>query len=175
MCAPRAPRDPGDLGDTGTAAFGGGGGGGDAAAHRADGATLNQAATAAREVSVRIGNVFVVTGLERARTGGRLASSVHEAVGLPVLALEDGAMQEAGGAADMNEAIDVMAAYVVDRVGRSGVRIGVGDAQVPDVAVLLAQRLRSLRPEAEIVRYSVGPSVGCHTGPGTVGAVFYQR
>jgi DegV family protein with EDD domain len=166
---------PVELVDTKTASFAVGCCVWEAAEQLAEGATLDQAAIAAREVSARIGNVFVVNGLERARTGGRLGFGVDETVGLPVLALEGGAMQQAGRAADMDEAIDIMAAYVTDRVGHSSVRIGIGDAQVPDIAASLAQRLTSLRPAAEIVRYTVGPSVGCHTGPGTVGAVFYQR
>jgi len=52
-------------------------------------------------------------------------------------------------------------------------RVGVGDALKPELADEYAGRLAA-RPEvAELVRYEIGPSVGAHTGPGTVGACFF--
>jgi fatty acid-binding protein DegV len=36
----------------------------------------------------------------------------------------------------------------------------------------LEERLRAAPEIREVVRYVIGPSVGAHTGPGTVGAMF---
>jgi fatty acid-binding protein DegV len=122
-----------------------------------------------------VGNIFIVGALDLARRGGRLAPDVDTARGLPVLALEGKAMRSVGSAADADAAVDVMTDYVKERIGYGNVRVGVGDAKIPELAELLAARLGSLSGVIEVVRYTVGPSVGCHTGPGTVGAVFYER
>jgi fatty acid-binding protein DegV len=52
-------------------------------------------------------------------------------------------------------------------------RVGVGDAVAPDLADELEGALRAVPEVAELVRYEIGPSVGAHTGPGTVGACFF--
>jgi DegV family protein with EDD domain len=161
--------------DSGTASFALGCCVWEAGERLARGETLEQAAAAARMVAERVGNVFIVGGLDLARRGGRLASDVEDADGVPVLALERGAMRQVAAAGDSDDAVEIMTRYVAPRVEGGGVRVGVGDAQVPDLAKDLADRLRALPEVVELVRYSVGPSVGCHTGPGTVGAVFYQR
>jgi fatty acid-binding protein DegV len=38
----------------------------------------------------------------------------------------------------------------------------------------LEDRLRAAEEVRELVRYRIGPSVAAHTGPGTVGAMFYR-
>jgi fatty acid-binding protein DegV len=43
----------------------------------------------------------------------------------------------------------------------------------PELARAYEDRLRELPEVAELVRYEIGPSVGAHTGPGTVGACFF--
>lgn len=175
--ASRSCSVPVELVDSGTASFALGCCVWDAAERLAEGATLDQAADAARAVAGRVGNVFIVGGLDLARRGGRLAPDVDSADGVPVLALEGGAMRSVGTAADADDAVDVMAVYVRERVCDGNVRVGVGcgDAEVGDLAELLATRLAAVPGVVEVVRYTVGPSVGCHTGPGSVGAVFYER
>jgi len=147
----------------------------EAAGQLAAGASLERAASVARQVAARVGNVFIVGGLDLARRGGRLALDVQADSGLPVLALEGGVIRAVGSAADVDDAVGVMTDYVQARIDAGDVRVGVGDAQVPKLASLLAERLSSLEGVVEVVRYTVGPSVGCHTGPGAVGAVFYRR
>ena len=173
--ASRSSPVPVELVDSETASFALGCCVWEAAEKLANNATLDQAANAARGVAANIGNVFIVGALELARRGGRLAPDVDTADGLPVLALEDKAMRSVGSAADADDALDAMMDYVKERIGYGNVRVGVGDARVPELAGLLAERLSSLSGVIEVVRYTVGPSVGCHTGPGTVGAVFYER
>jgi fatty acid-binding protein DegV len=66
-----------------------------------------------------------------------------------------------------------MATYVADAAPGHGIRVGVGDAVAPDLGAALADRIGVLPVTAELVRYEIGPSVGAHTGAGTVGAVFF--
>ena len=145
----------------------------DAAAAAADGATLDEAAAAAERVGATVGNVFVVGVLDVARAGGRLAGDVAAAPAtVPVLTLAGGVMRELDRCAGVEQAADAMSAFV--RAGGTGLRVGVGlaDAGTLPLVAALEDRLRGAPEVAELVRYRIGPSVGAHTGPGTVGAMF---
>ena len=138
----------------------------------AGGATLDDAAVAAERVSATVGNVFVVGALDVARAGGRLAGDVRPAATIPVLTLVGGVMQQVERCADLDEAADAMARVV--RAGGPSLRVGVGlsDPGTAPLVAALEERLRRAGEVRELVRYRIGPSVGAHTGPGTVGTMF---
>lgn len=143
----------------------------------AAGVDIDQAAAAAERTAAVTGNVFIVRGLELARTGGRLAASApatsQSAAGaVPVLSMIGGVMQVVGQASGPDEAADVIADHV--RAAGSNLRVGVGtaDAAVAHFWEALEKRLTGAPEVAEVVRYRVGPSVGVHTGPGTVGVMY---
>jgi DegV family protein with EDD domain len=139
----------------------------------AAGGDLARAADGARRVADQVGNVFIVGALDLARRGGRLAADATEGEGLPVLALADGKMQAVGQVHDVESAVDAMTDYLVETAAGTPQRVGVGDALTPELAEEYAARLAD-RPEVdELVRYEIGPSVGAHTGAGTVGACFF--
>src|SRR5262249_25804097 len=108
--------------------------------------------------------------------GGRLAADAADAAegeGLPLLALAEGEMKAVGHVHDTESAVDAMTDYFVEAAGGQPQRAGVGGALTPEVAAEYAARLAA-RPEVvELVRYEIGPSVGAHTGAGTVGACFF--
>ncbi|HYX43425.1 MAG TPA: DegV family protein [Acidimicrobiales bacterium] len=144
----------------------------------ARGASAEEAAAVAGAVASRVGNVFVVEALDLARAGGRLAEAEAapagpDADGIPVLSLRGGTMEVVGRAADLDGAAEAMADAV--RAWGSGLRVGVGvaDLGTEPLGQALEARLAEALEVRETVRYRVGPSVGAHTGPGTVGAVFY--
>jgi DegV family protein with EDD domain len=140
---------------------------------RDGGGDLTLTADAARRVAGQVGNVFIVDALDLARRGGRLAADVTSGEGLPVLALSEGEMNVVGHVHDIESALDAMTDYVVEVAGGAPQRVGVGDALTPELAGEYAERLAA-RPEVtELVRYEIGPSIGAHTGPGTVGACFF--
>lgn len=140
----------------------------------AGGATLDEAAAAAERVGATVGNVFVVGALDVARAGGRLAGEVGTmpAPTIPVLTLAGGVMREVERCAHLVQAADAMAAFV--RAAGSSLRVGVGlsDAGTLPLVDMLERRLRDAPEVRELVRYRIGPSVGAHTGPGTVGTMF---
>ncbi len=144
-----------------------------AAAAASAGASLEEAAAAAERVGATVGNVFMVGVLDLARAGGRLAGDVAAAPAtVPVLTLAGGVMREIDRCAGVEEAADAMAAHVV--AGGAALRVGVGvaDHGTLPLVIALEDRLRAAPEVAELVRYRIGPSVGAHTGPGTVGAMF---
>jgi fatty acid-binding protein DegV len=81
-------------------------------------------------------------------------------------------MRAVGQASDVEQAADAMAGFVLG--AGTGLRVGVGVADAATVPLVTAveDRLRGAAQVRELVRYRIGPSVGAHTGPGTVGAMF---
>ena len=142
----------------------------------AAGATLEEAAAAAERVSATVGNVFEVGAIDVARAGGRLAVEVpgnqSEGASIPVLTLSGGVMRQVERCAGLDEVADVMARFV--RAAGSSLRVGVGlsDPDTVPLVEAVEERLRGADQVRELVRYRIGPSVGAHTGPGTVGTMF---
>lgn len=163
--------------DTGTASFAVSLCVWEAAEALAAGADLAEAAAAAEAVGDTVGNVFVVGALDLARAGGRLGDDVAPAApaSVPVLTLAGGVMQQVGRCDDLDGAAEAMAAFV--RVAGPSLRVGVGlsDAASLPLVTALEDLLRVASEVSELVRYRIGPSVGAHTGPGTVGAMFSRR
>ena len=138
----------------------------------AGGATLEEAAAAAERVGATVGNVFVVGLLDVARAGGRLGDVATAPATIPVLTLSRGVMQEVDRCDDLAHAATAMASFV--RAGGSSLRVGVGaaDPSTRPLVTAVEDQLRDAPEVAHLVRYVVGPSVGAHTGPGTVGVMF---
>lgn len=145
----------------------------EAAESVAAGATIEEAAGAAERVGATVGNVFVVGALDMARAGGRLAGEVSaSSTTIPVLTLAGGVMREVDRCDGLEDTAEAMAGFV--RAGGPSLRVGVGVSDPGTLPLVegLEERLRAAPEVRELVRYVIGPSVGAHTGPGTVGAMF---
>ena len=138
----------------------------------AAGATLQEAAEAAERVGATVGNVFVVGALDVARAGGRLAGDLVPTTTIPVLTLAGGTMQQVERCHDFDQAAEAMAAYVCARGPSLRVGVGLSDRATMPLVSALEERLHDAPEVAKLVRYRIGPSVGAHTGPGTVGVMF---
>lgn len=142
----------------------------------AKGAGLEEAAVVAESVGARCGNVFVVRALDIARAGGRLASGAEasaDADAIPVLSMVGGKIVPVGTARTHDEAADAMAAHITSSGQNLRVGVGIADAGATPLWQALESRLVDVPEVLDLVRYRIGPSVGAHTGPGTVGAVYY--
>lgn len=156
----------------------------------ARGAGMEEAAAAAEAVKASVGNVFVVRALDFARAGGRLADAEagtgeaeartgepateeHSGDGIPVLTLGSAGMRPIGQARTVDDAVALMSAYVAEWGGSLRVGVGLADRGMLPIVTRLEESLRASRQVREVVRYRIGPSVGAHTGPGTVGLMFY--
>ena len=138
----------------------------------ADGASLEEAAAAAEQASRQVGNAFVVGALDVARAGGRLSGDVFGTADIPVLTLAAGVMHQVARCADLAEAAQAMAGFVRAAGDRLRVGVGLSDASTLPLVMALEEALQEAPEVAELVRYRIGPSVGAHTGPGTVGTMF---
>ena len=142
------------------------------------GASVEEAAAAARATGIAVGNTFVVKGLALARRGGRLVNEAPEAAqGIPVMELGPQGMQVVGSATTVEEAVELMAGRVAAAaaVASRPLRVGVGHGAAPQIAADLRDRIASISGVGEIIEYQVGPAVGAHLGAGTAGAVFVPR
>jgi DegV family protein with EDD domain len=139
---------------------------------RERGADRHAVAAAASGAAAVVDSIFVVGVPELARRGGRLGTSMPVPEPTTMLTLGPGGLAEHGTAADLDEAIGEMAAHVRRQAMRQRLRVGVGDAARPELGDRLASAIKGSAGVAEVSRYEIGPSVGAHSGPGTVGAVW---
>jgi fatty acid-binding protein DegV len=87
--------------------------------------------------------------------------------------LADGQVKVVGRAGSVDEAVEMMAACVRSGGNVLRVAVGVADQQAAPLADALEAAVVRAPNVIEVVRYRVGPSVGAHTGPGTVGAFWF--
>lgn len=139
-----------------------------AALHGSDvAAVVAKAKNAAAEVET----IFTLTEIDRARAGGRFDSRTDEAAGVPLIRFVAGAFEQIGSVTAAHDAATAMFEAVVHDPRR--LRIGVGDADSGTFVDDLYERLRIARPDDEIIRYTVGPTVAAHAGMGTFGVVHH--
>ncbi len=127
---------------------------------------------AAKATAAVVDSIFIVGVPELARRGGRLGTAVAVPEPTTILTLGPNGLADHGTAADLDDALARMAAHI-NQIGLAEtLRIGVGDADCPELGDRLAKLIEGSPGIAELTRYEVGPSVGAHSGAGTVGAVW---
>ncbi len=143
----------------------------------AAGGSLEAAETAALAVAKSAGNVFIVKGLELLRSGGRMARDESDPppTGVPVLALENGAVRPKAVVTTIEVAMGLMVsqlqAAIAANPGKT-YRAGISNGAADELAAILEARVRAIPEVTEVVQYVIGPAVGAHTGPGCTGIIF---
>ena len=126
------------------------------------------------------GLVFTLDTLEFLARGGRIGRASSWAGQLlhikPILTLEDGEVLPLKRVRGNRKAIQAFAE--VFRAATSDepeLRVGIAHAEAPERMAALETLVHDLRPNAEIeVATTLGPVVGTHAGPGTVGLFWLQ-
>jgi DegV family protein with EDD domain len=145
------------------------------AARRArEGADLDTIVRAVEDARDRAHLLFTVDTLEYLRKGGRIGGAQAMLGSMlsikPVITVKDGAVEPVGKVRTRSKALR----YVVDHVkGRQIESLCVLHAQAPDVEAFLAM-LEPIMPASEIVVGEIGPVVGVHTGPATIGVTWLE-
>jgi DegV family protein with EDD domain len=121
---------------------------------------------------------FMVDTLEYLRRGGRIGGA-SALVGTllqikPILTLKGGVVDACDKARTRKRALVRLREIALDVAGgNSGVDLAVLHAQCPETAEALAEKLKvSLKPERMMIDL-IGPGIGAHVGPGTVGIAIY--
>jgi DegV family protein with EDD domain len=125
------------------------------------------------------GLLFTVDTLEFLARGGRIGRASAMAGQLlnikPILTISDGEVvplrRVRGNRKAMQEFVREFTGATVDE---PGLRVGIAHADAPDRAEALRKMVRAERPQAELEVVTVlGPVVGTHAGPGTVGFFWF--
>ena len=125
------------------------------------------------------GLIFTLDTLEFLARGGRIGRAAGWAGQLlnikPLLTLADGEVlplkRVRGNRKAVQEFGDAFRAGTRDE---PGVRVGIAHAEAPERADALRELVSDLRPQAEIeVATTLGPVVGTHAGPGTIGLFWF--
>ena len=121
------------------------------------------------------GLIFTLDTLEYLARGGRIGRAAGWAGQLlhikPILTLSEGEVLPVRRVRGNRKAIQEFAKMFRDGTSdKPGLRVGIAHADAPDRMAALEKLVRDIRPSAEIdVATTLGPVVGTHAGPGTVG------
>jgi DegV family protein with EDD domain len=131
-----------------------------------------------RDIGARQRSIFTVDTLEYLRRGGRIGGAralLGSVLSIkPVLQVCDGRIEAHDRVRTYQRALDRIASEVVAATGETGrrARVVLGHADRLAECRGLADRIRAhCDGEPEII--PIGPIVGCHAGPGTIGLSFY--
>jgi len=126
------------------------------------------------------GLVFTLDTLEYLAKGGRIGRAAGWAGQLlnikPILTLADGEVLPLKRVRGNRKAIQEFAGAFRDgTIDGPGLRVGIAHADAPDRMAALEKLVHDVRPQAQIeVATTLGPVVGTHAGPGTVGLFWLQ-
>ena len=144
------------------------------------GASLAECKALAEKAPAHTGVLFAVSTLEFLHRGGRIggaAAFLGTALGLkPILGLKDGKIEAVEKIRTLSKAIDRVVEIMVERVGNQRpVHIAALHANAPTEAEKLLEKVCARFDSKDIVEAisgPVSPTIGTHTGPGTVGLAF---
>lgn len=125
----------------------------------------------------RVAVYFVVDDLMHLKRGGRLSGIAAFAGTLlslkPVLTLDEkGSLKVFEKITGKKKALREMADKVAKELTGTEFSVYVLDADCPEEGDAFAKMISDARPDAKIVRQTVGPVIGTHCGPGTIGVIF---
>ena len=124
---------------------------------------------------------FTPDTLEYLRRGGRLGAASHLLGSLlrikPVLILKDGAIEALDKVRTRSRVVERMVRYVESVAGPEGTltHLGVMHANDQEFAAELQEAILSRVSAQSVMNGSIGPAIGTHAGPGTVGISFHKE
>ncbi len=148
-----------------------------AAALKAEGATDEQIVEFLNGFTDRVAVYFVVDSLMHLKRGGRLSGASAVAGTLlslkPMLTFNaEGGLSVYSKIIGRKRAIKSLAEKVVSELTGTEYNVYVVDADCKKEGDELAAEIKAKRPDAKVVRQIVGPVIGSHGGPGTLGVLF---
>jgi DegV family protein with EDD domain len=127
-----------------------------------------------------LGLVFTVDTLEFLARGGRIGRAQAWAGELfsikPILTIAEGEIVPVKRVRGSRKAFNEFQRTFEERsVDRPSLRVGIAHADAPEREAALRKMVAEVRPQAQVEVASVlGPVVGAHAGPGTVGFFWWQ-
>lgn len=148
-----------------------------AAELKAKGASDEEIIAFLKDFTNRVSIYFVVDNLMHLKRGGRLSGTAAVAgtlLGLkPMLTMnERGSLKVIEKIVGRKKVIKTLANKVIKNLTGTEYSVYIVDADCKDDGDELAELIKSARPDAKIIRQIVGPVIGSHCGPGTLGVIF---
>ncbi len=143
------------------------------------GASRAEIAARLEQMREEIRILFTLQTLEYLQRGGRIGKAQAFMGTLlqfkPLLSIVEGEVHPAARVRSMAKAIETMQDLLAQQISARGerVRIGVTHADTPDTANQVADMLGKRFETSHVFICSLGPVIGTHVGPGTVGAAVY--
>lgn len=148
-----------------------------AAELKAKGASDEEIIEFLKDFTNRTALYFVVDNLMHLKRGGRLSATSAVAGTLlkikPILTMNaEGGLNVYEKVVGRKKAVRELAKRAVADLSGTEYSVYVLDADCKEEGDELAELIKKDRPEAKIVRQTVGPVIGTHCGPGTLGVIF---
>jgi DegV family protein with EDD domain len=144
------------------------------------GTTLEELLALVEHFKQTRGLLFTVETLEYLIRGGRVGKASGLAGQLlnvkPILYFDDGEVAPLKRVRGRAKALaEFEALFLADTEDSPDLHVGVGHADAPEDAAKLVERLRAARPSAPLdIVTPLGPVIGTHGGPGTLGLFWFQ-
>jgi DegV family protein with EDD domain len=126
------------------------------------------------------GLIFSVDTLEYLAKGGRIGKAAAMAGQLlhikPILTLAEGEVLPLKKVRGAQKAYREFERSFTEATSNGpGLRVGIAHAEAPERVQALERMVRKARPQAQIeVETTLGPVVGTHAGPGTIGFFWFE-
>jgi DegV family protein with EDD domain len=151
-----------------------------AARAAAAGKSADEVVAIAESMRSSMNVLFAVDTLEYLHRGGRIGGAkrfLGTALNIkPILYVDNGSVEALGQARGKRKAIAQMLDYAEEQVnGSCMAEAAVIHMDAAEEAEKLAAKVRERFGISEIPQCTVSPVIGAHTGPGTVGMVFYPK
>ena len=142
-----------------------------------DGKSLAECRAVAEEACNHTGILLTVNTLEFLHRGGRIGGAkrlLGSALNLkPILQVTDGAIEPAENVRTRKKSLARLAEMVIERIGDSRpIYMAAIHANAPEDAEAVLEMVSEKLPLKARMVTSVAPTVGTHTGPGTVGIAY---
>jgi len=152
----------------------------EAARRRDAGATAEEVFQWALEARHRLHSIFMVDSLDTLQRGGRLPKTVALVAGAldakPLLHFNiDGSLGVVGVARGRVKGIKKLVKHYAEAHLDDGCGpvVSIGNADCPADLDRLAELLKEQNPDLRVMTSTIGPTIGCHVGPGMISCCFW--
>jgi len=132
-----------------------------------------------QDLKQKIKVMFTVETLEYLYKGGRIGGAtafLGSALNIkPILYIKDGRIEPLEKQRTRKHSISRLLELMEESVGNQPVHLAILHGNVPEEAYQMEQSIRSRFNCAELITSDMGPVIGVHAGPGTLGLVFYTN
>lgn len=144
----------------------------------AAGATHEEAVAAVEQLIPPMRVMLIVDTLEYLAKGGRIGGASAILGNMlqvkPILAFREGRIVPVERVRTKRKAIDRVVEIMAEEVDGKPYRAAIGHAAAPEEALALGKQIQERLPNfREFHMSTVGPIITTHTGPGTIGLIYY--